>query len=329
VIDLTPSPIAVQVGPIPVYWYGVAYALGLLAAYWVMSREAERKGQDLDILSTGIIIVAVAALIGGRLYHVIDQWQLYRSDPARIVLPPYTGLGVYGGLITGTLTAVVFARIRRVPFWTWADIVAPGLFAMQLVARWGNFFNQELYGPPTNLPWGIAIECDKRIADFPCSAYPFATTHFHPLFLYESISGLIGLVALLWIGRRLAHRLRPGDLLAIFFVWYGVVRFGLETLRHDNWLFFGIPTAQIFSLGFVVAGIAIALYHHRLQPGPSTAETDEEWRAARTAGDDGAVEDGASDGEDWSPDTDWPTHGPDWSEGTEAERSSGVDASRA
>lgn len=288
-IDVTPSPIAVQVGPVPVYWYGVAYAVGLLLAYWIMSREAERKGQAVDVLSTGIILVAVAALVGGRLYHVIDQWQLYRSDPVKIFLPPYTGLGVYGGLVTGTLAALAYSRYRRVSFWTWADIVAPGLFAMQLVARWGNFFNQELYGPPTNLPWGIAIECEHRIADFPCATYPFATTGFHPLFLYESISGLIGLLALLWIGRLFASRLRPGDLLGIFFVWYGVVRFALETLRHDNWLFFGVPTAQIFSLGFIVAGLAIVAYRHR-QPGPSTAEVDAAARA-------GATDDGEGDGE--------------------------------
>jgi phosphatidylglycerol:prolipoprotein diacylglycerol transferase len=280
VINVTPSPIAVQIGPIPVYWYGVAYAVGLLLAYWVMSREAVRKGQSLDVLSSGIIIVAVAALIGGRLYHVIDQWQLYRGDPVRIVLPPYTGLGVYGGLVTGTFAAVAYARYRRVPFWTWADIIAPGLFAMQLVARWGNFFNQELYGPPTNLPWGIAISCEHRIADFPCASYPLDSTAFHPLFLYESISGLLGLFALLWIGRRFATRLRPGDLLAIFFVWYGVVRFGLETLRHDNWLFFGVPTAQLFSLGFIVAGLGIIAYRHR-RPGPSSAEVDAAARAAR------------------------------------------------
>jgi phosphatidylglycerol:prolipoprotein diacylglycerol transferase len=306
VINVTPDPIAVQIGPIPVYWYGVAYALGLVVAYLVMAREAERKGQSVDVLSTGIILVAVAALVGGRLYHVIDQWQLYRSDPLKIILPPYTGLGVYGGLITGTLAAVAYARFRRVPFWTWADIVAPGLFAMQMVARWGNFANQELYGPPTTLPWGIAIQCEHRIADFPCSTYPFATTAFQPLFLYESISGLLGLLALLWVGRRLAGRLRPGDLLAFFFVWYGIVRFGLEALRHDNWLFFGIPTAQLFSLGFVVAGLAIAFWHHVLRPGPSIAEADAAWRAAQESPED--EDDEAWDADDaWDADAAW-TH---------------------
>ncbi|HEY3523478.1 MAG TPA: prolipoprotein diacylglyceryl transferase [Candidatus Limnocylindrales bacterium] len=298
-INVTPDPIAVQVGPVPVYWYGVAYAVGLVVAYLVMTRETERKGQSVDVLSTGIILVAVAALIGGRLYHVIDQWQLYRSDPLKIILPPYTGLGVYGGLITGTLAAVAYARFRRVPFWTWADIVAPGLFAMQMIGRWGNFANQELYGPPTNLPWGIAIECDKRIADFPCATFPFATTGFHPLFLYESISGLVGLLVLLWLGRRYAGRLRPGDLLAAFFVWYGIVRFGLEVLRHDNWLFFGVPTAQIFSLGFVVAGLAIAYWQHVVRPGPSMAASDEAWREAQAAADEDEEDDeGAWDAED-------------------------------
>ena len=91
-------------------------------------------------------------------YHVIDQWQLYKDDPLKIVLPPYSGLGVYGGIIAGTIAAVLYARWKHQPFLRWADAVAPGLFVMQAVARWGNFFNQELYGAPTNLPWGIAIQ---------------------------------------------------------------------------------------------------------------------------------------------------------------------------
>ncbi len=273
-IDFTPTSIALQIGPIPVYWYGICYAIGLAVAYLVIQREVVRRGEDPDVLANGIIIVAVAALIGGRLYHVIDQWQeLYRDDPIRVFLPPYTGLGVYGGLITGTLAGAWYARHRRVQFWRWADIVAPGLFAMQAIGRWGNFFNQELYGAPTSLPWGIAIDCDHRIVEYPCSQFPLATTHFQPLFLYESVSGLIGLVVLLLLARRAATRLRTGDLLAIFFIWYGIVRFGLETLRINNWFFFSIPTAQLFSLGFVGAGIAILVLQRR-RGSPTIAESD-------------------------------------------------------
>jgi phosphatidylglycerol---prolipoprotein diacylglyceryl transferase len=279
---LTPDPILVHLGPVPVYWYGVCYALGLLLVYFVASSEARRKWMDVDLLTNGLIVIAIAALIGGRAYHVIDQWkELYASDPIKVILPPYTGLGVYGGLITGTLAAFWYIRRHGQPFWAWADVAAPAIFAMQFVGRWGNFFNQELYGPPTDLPWGLPIECAHRIAAYPCSVYPFQTTRFQPLFLYESLSGLVGMLVLLYLGRRVAHRLRSGDLLGIMFVWYGIVRFGLETLRADNWYFFSIPTAWLFSTGFILFGLAILVFRHA-RPRPSMAEEDEARRLARS-----------------------------------------------
>ena len=262
-IDFTPSSVAIQIGPLPVYWYGVAYAVGLAAAYAVMVRQAVRYGQDPSIVGNGLIIIAVAALIGGRLYHVIDQWALYRDDPLKIVLPPYSGLGVYGGLITGTIAFIFLVRRWHLDLWTWADIVAPALFVMQAIGRWGNFFNQELYGPPTTLPWGIAIDCVHRVEQYPCSTFPLATTHFHPLFLYESVSGLVGAAVLIWLSRRRPAWLRSGDLLLIFFIWYAVVRFLLEFLRIGRWTLGDIPTAQIFSALFIVASLAVLIYRHR------------------------------------------------------------------
>jgi len=263
VFGFTPDPIAFQIGSIPVYWYGIGYAVGLALAYMVMVRLARRAGENADLLGNGMIIVALAALVGGRLYHVIDQWALYKDDPIKIILPPYSGLGVYGGIVFGTIAAFLYARSKRVPFLRWADIVAPGLFVMQAVARWGNFFNQELYGPPTKLPWGIPIDCIHRIAAYPCSQFPEATTFFHPLFLYESISGVLGALFLIWLGYHARRSLRPGDLLLVFFVWYGVVRFGLEALRADNWTFFGVPTAQLVSLLFVIPALGILAFRHQ------------------------------------------------------------------
>jgi phosphatidylglycerol:prolipoprotein diacylglycerol transferase len=262
-LDLTPNPIALQLGPLPVYWYGIGYALGLAVVYQVLVRLARRAGENPEVVGNGMIVVAVAALIGGRAYHVIDQWALYKDDLARIVLPPYTGLGVYGGIAAGLIAVIIYARRLRQPIWRWADIIAPSLFAMQAVARWGNFFNQELYGPPTTLPWGIPIECAHRIPDYPCAAFPFDTTRFQPLFLYESLSGVLGAVFLIWLGYRFRDRLRPGDLALTFFVWYGLVRFALEMLRHDNWTFFGVPMAQIVSLLFTLPAVAILLWRHR------------------------------------------------------------------
>jgi len=262
-LDFTPNPIAFQLGPLPVYWYGIGYALGLAAAYQVLVQMARRAGEDPDVVGNGMIVVAIAALIGGRAYHVIDQWALYKDDLLKIVLPPYTGLGVYGGIAFGLVAVVIYARRLRQPIWRWADIIAPALFTMQAVARWGNFFNQELYGPPTTLPWGIPIECAHRIADYPCDTFPFDTTRFQPLFLYESLSGVLGAAFLIWLGFRFRNRLRPGDLALTFFIWYGVVRFVLETLRHDNWTFFGVPVAQIVSLLFILPALAILLWRHR------------------------------------------------------------------
>ncbi|HEY4753615.1 MAG TPA: prolipoprotein diacylglyceryl transferase [Candidatus Limnocylindrales bacterium] len=266
-IAITPDPIAFHLGPVPVYWYGVCYALGLAASYVVVTREAQRRGLDARLVDNGIIIVAAAALAGGRAYHVIDQWALYKDDPIRIFLPPYTGLGVYGGILTGTIAAVYIIHRWKQPFWKWADVIAPGLFVMQAIGRWGNYFNQELYGPPTNLPWGIAIDCTHRVSDhgivqWPCSQYPFETTAFTPLFLYESISGLLGAAVLLWIARRWGAKMRPGDLLLVWFMWYAAVRFWLETFREGNWTFFGVPMAMLVSaIVFLLAGTMLVFRH--------------------------------------------------------------------
>jgi phosphatidylglycerol---prolipoprotein diacylglyceryl transferase len=282
--ETPPDPIAFTIGPLSIGWYGLGYAIGLAVAYLLLVRLARVAGEDEDVAGNGIIIVSIAALIGGRLYHVIDQWQLYANDPVSIILPPYSGLGVYGGIVTGTLAAWWYARRRGVPFARWADIVAPALFVMQAIGRWGNYFNQELYGPPTTLPWGIPIDCAHRLEVYACSVLP-ETTRFHPLFLYESISGIIGAIFLIWLGFRARSWLRPGDLLLIFFIWYGVTRFVLESLREANWLFFGVPTAQIVSLAFILVGIAGLIHRHRPRHAPDPPATHPEratWGALST-----------------------------------------------
>ena len=262
-IPFTPDPVAVRLGPVPVHWYGIGYAVGLVGAYLVMTREARRRGLDPQVVDRAMVVVTVAGLIGARAYHVIDQWDRYAHDLPAIVLPPYTGLGVLGGILTGTVALVVLLRRWRQDFWQWADVVAPGAFVVQAAARWGNYANQELYGPPTHLPWGIAIDCAHRTEQWPCTAYPEATTGFQPLFLYESLSGVVGAITLLWVARRWGPRLRPGDLFLGWLIWYAVVRFGLETLRNGNWTFGGVPTAMILSAVMVVVALALLAWRHR------------------------------------------------------------------
>ena len=292
-IDFTPQPIALQLGPLPIYWYGICYALGLMLAYLVIRSGVRVRGLDENVFANGMIIVAVVALIGGRAYHVIDQWALYKDDLSRIILPPYSGLGVYGGIFGGLIAVIVYARLKHQSFWAWADVIVPGLFAMEFVARWGNFFNQELYGPPTTAPWGIAIECSHRVAAYLCPPLgaTLAGAHFQPLFLYESISGLVGMVTLLWLANRYASRLRTGEIAMVFFIWYAVVRFLLEFLRVDNWTFFGVPTAQLISAAVIVvaAGILV-MRHRRLPPGLSLPpDPDHPDEAAAADDPDGSI----------------------------------------
>ena len=268
-IDFTPNPVALALGPFEIRWYGIGYVAAIVAATWLAFYLARKRGERTDVITDSLIVIAVAALIGGRAYHVIDQWAYYKDHLSQIFLPPYSGLGVYGGLFTGLIAVIWLVRHYRVSFWRWADIIAPCILIAQVVGRWGNFMNQELYGPPTTLPWGIAIQCQYRVAEYACPAFGGSTpanAHFIPLFLYESVLSLIGILVLLFLWRRFTARRRlliAGDVGLLYFVWYGVERSILETFRSGwNWTFFGLATAQLVGLGAAAAAILAILVRH-------------------------------------------------------------------
>lgn len=275
-IDVTPDPIAFELGPLRVAWYGLAFALALTVGTFLAQREAARRGENPRIVVDGLLIVVVLTVIGARLYHVIDQFQIYAADPLRIVLPPYSGLGLYGGIAGAVLGLAIFTRRRGLSFLRWGDIAVPGLLMGQAIARWGNFFNQELYGPPTNLPWGIAIDCQHRVVtaavDYSCDRFPLESTGFHPLFFYEAALTFTGALIALFVARRFAARLRDGDLVSFWFIWYGAVRGILEVFREGyNWTFFGVPMAMLIGALAVAGGIITIIWRHR-KPRPETPE---------------------------------------------------------
>lgn len=276
-LALLPSPasnIAVQLGPLSVPWYGVGYAVALALGTWLTARLARRRGLDPNHVMDGLLVVVICGLIGARLYHVIDQWQLYKDDLLAIVLPPYSGLALYGGVIGGLVGLAIYTRHRGIPFRRWADTVVPALFFGQAIARWGNYANQELYGPPTSAPWGIAIDCAHRVAAYACP--PLGTVApdagFQPLFLYESSLTFIGGVIALLLLVRFGGRLKDGDLMAFWLIWYGLVRAYLETfrLRYD-FTFFDLPVAIILGLSATVVGVAILAWNHRERPRPAAS----------------------------------------------------------
>jgi phosphatidylglycerol:prolipoprotein diacylglycerol transferase len=200
------------------------------------------------------LIVIPLGVIGARLYHVIDQWGYYSQHPASII--GFAGLGIYGAVIGGAIGVIIYTKWRKISTLRWLDIIAPGLILAQAIGRWGNFFNQELYGYPTDLPWAIYIDPVHRLPGY--EAY----SHFHPLFFYEFIWDLTGFILLMIIGRKLNNKLFNGDLFLSYVVYYGIGRFILEGLKIDVWTIAGLPTARWISGIGVIGSLAVIFYRH-------------------------------------------------------------------
>ena len=257
-IDLVP-PSGIDVGPLHIGFYGLGYVVAVAVLLVVARSEAARRGIDPAEVTGALVLVGILAVIGARAYHVIGEWDRYAADPLRIVLPPYSGLGLYGGVIGAAIGIAIVARRKQVPVLRALDIVVPGALLAQGIARWGNFYNQELYGPPTDLPWAIGIDCEHRIAPWGCDAVP-AGSGFHPLFLYESVLDIAGGLLALGIARRAGDRLRDGDLVAFWMIWYGGSRLLLETFRAGwAWTLLGVPTAMLIGACLIAAGVALLL----------------------------------------------------------------------
>jgi len=259
------DPIAVRLGPLAIHWYGVIMATAILLAALVGTAEARRRGENAEVGWSMLLWVAIGGVVGARLYHVIHEWAYYAAHPALIPQVWIGGLGIPGAIAGGVLALFIYTRINRLPTARWLDIFVIALPLGQAVGRLGNFVNQELYGPPTDLPWGIPIAAAHRIGEWTnLNLYPVDTTRFHPLFAYEALLSLATLGLMLWISRRFARRLYDGDMLLIFIMCYGLVRSCLETFRVQNWLIAGIPTATWLGIGgFVLAGGYLWLRHAR------------------------------------------------------------------
>ncbi|HZQ08402.1 MAG TPA: prolipoprotein diacylglyceryl transferase [Anaerolineae bacterium] len=283
-MNFTPNPVAFVIPlpfalfgqtSLPIYWYGIIIVLGAIAGSFLASREAKRKGIDPDHVWNALLFVLLFGVIGARLYHVLSDWA--QGDPlgyfshdfatnlVNILNPRSGGLGIFGAVAGGILGLWIYCRFAKIKFLSMVDISMPGLALGQAIGRWGNFFNQELYGYPTDLPWGIPIDAAHRLPQF--AALP-ETTRFHPTFLYESLGMFIVAGLLLYIARRWDSILKPGDMLLLYGVFYPLVRFFTEMQRPDAWLFSGIPVAQIISVfAFVICSIWF-LYRHT---GPQSA----------------------------------------------------------
>lgn len=258
------DPIALRLGPIQVHWYGIIIATAVLAGAVLGSYEARRRGEDPDKGWSMLLLLIVTSVVAARLYHVIHEWGPVYSHNLWLIPQIWNGgIGIPGAIIGGVLGMWWYTRRNGMPLGRWMDIFAPALLLGQAIGRLGNYVNQELYGPPTTLPWGIPIDAAHRVGTpWDVISYPVDTTRFIPLFAYEAILNLIGMVLLLYVARRYARRLFDGDIALLYIVWYGWVRSALETLRTGNWYIGPLPTATWLGLAGVLLAAAFLILRH-------------------------------------------------------------------
>ncbi|HEX6128812.1 MAG TPA: prolipoprotein diacylglyceryl transferase [Candidatus Limnocylindria bacterium] len=257
------DPILFEIGPLKVHWYGVIIATAVLLAGWVGTVEARRRGEDPEVGWSMLLPVLVLGVVGARLYHVIHLWDYYSENPGQILVIWNGGLAIAGAVVGGVIAIYAYTRWAKLNTLRWFDIFASTMLLAQAIGRLGNFVNQELYGPPTDLPWGIQIAAENRVGPWmDLSQYPVETTRFQPLFAYEAILNLVGFVMILWIARRFAHRLFDGDVLMLYLIWYSGVRIYLETFRVENWIFAGLPVATWVGIFTILLAVGVLVVRH-------------------------------------------------------------------
>lgn len=257
------DPVAFHIGPWPVHWYGIIFAFVIVLGTLLAANEAARRGENPELVWDGVLIVVLLGLIGGRLYHVIHEWDaLYRDNLTAVFFIWNGGLAIYGGVAGGFLGLVIFARSARLNLARWLDIAALGLILAQAIGRWGNFINRELYGTPTDLPWAVYIEPQYRVAGYE------GFDRFHPLFMYESLWNFGVFFVLIYLTRRSRVRLLDGDVTLLYLMLYSLGRFFLEAVKiGDVWTIAGLRTAQIIAIALMAGcGIIFAIRRRALPP---------------------------------------------------------------
>ena len=250
-----------------IYYYGIILMTGAMVGGWLTTREAARRGHNPDVVWDLLIWLIIGGIVGARLWHVFTpspsliaqgiDTQYYLTHPLDMLNVRRGGLGIPGAVIGGALALFFFARRNKMNFIEWTDIAAPGLALGQAIGRWGNYFNQELYGAPTTLPWKLYIDPQHRLPGFQDQAY------YHPLFLYEFFWNLANMGLLLWLSHRFSDRLKTGDVFLVYLIVYPVGRFLLEFLRLDSSQLGGVNANQTFMAVVALLSAAFLLWRHR------------------------------------------------------------------
>lgn len=240
-----------QWGFFSVRWYGLLIASAVLLGVTLSQFLAKRRQVDPDLISDLGIWLVIGAIPCARLYYVLFQWQEYAQRPDQILAIWRGGIAIHGAILGGLLASLLFCRVKKVSFWLMADLIAPSLALGQAIGRWGNFFNSEAFGRPTDLPWKLYIPPSNRPPAY--AAYDY----FHPTFLYESIwNVMVFSLLLLLFFRDLQGKpaLKTGTLFLVYLVVYSCGRFWIEGLRTDSLMLGPLRIAQVVSLAEIALG---------------------------------------------------------------------------
>ncbi len=267
-------------------WYGVLVMLGALAGAALAAYELKRHGENEEHLWDALVILLPVGIVGARLWFVANATlggnQYYMQNPGQILNIPQGGLHFYGGLLFGVLALFWYARRHQLDLWLLLDALAPATLVGQAVARPANFINQELYGQPTTLPWGISIDQSHRLAQYSdMSLFP-ETTRFHPAFAYEMIWNFLAAGLIMWFVRRYPEKSKPGTALAAWLILAGIGRFIIEAFRPDQPRIPGTDMSftRVVAAIMALIGIVILLIRNKIIKLPFAEKWEEEYQLA-------------------------------------------------
>ncbi|NWG05807.1 MAG: prolipoprotein diacylglyceryl transferase [Chloroflexi bacterium] len=240
----------------PVRWYGVIVMVGIIVGSLIVERQLKRRGENSELIWDALVWILIPGIIGARLWFVMNATlggdPAYSQNPSEIFRIWNGGLHIFGGLLFGGIALLTYLRWNKLDAWLFLDLAGPAMLIGQAIGRIANFINQELYGPPTTLPWGIKIDANHRLAEFAdLNKYPVETTRFHPTFAYEMLWNFFAAGLLLWLSRRYEKDLKPGALFSGWLLLAGFGRVVIEFFRPDQ--------PKIEGLGISYSSIAAAL----------------------------------------------------------------------
>src|SRR5215216_5670108 len=267
----------------PLRWYGFIVMIGVVVGSLIVERQLRRRGENGDRIWDALIWVLPAGIIGARLWYVINATlggnRYYIENPVQIINIPQGGLHIFGGFVLGTAALLYYLRQNNLDPWIFLDAAGPAMLVGQAIGRIANFINQELYGSPTTLPWGIPISAEHRLPQF---ANLPASTRFHPTFAYEMLWNIAAASLLLWLARRYQKQLKPGTIFAGWLIAAGVGRFLIEFFRPDQPKIpsLGISYSSLVSALMALVGMLLLMVRYQKIHLAFAANWEEEYQVA-------------------------------------------------